>query len=349
MSLISPLPSPGLPGREKLSLHRDPHFDPRMIRTNQSTRVVEESLLDRAEELLFDNLVTEDDEPVDNLFSAKQQRLLVEPLYSSWMGPADGSPFLADANIGVFHTLKEPPLVPDMFLSLNVQVAQDWWQKQHRSYFYREFGKPPEVVIEIVSNREGEEDGSKFWDYARMKIRYYIIFDPQEELREGVLRVYELHQGAYVLKTTNWLAKVGLGVTLWTGTFEGKHENWLRWCGKDKQVIPTGAERAAQADLRVQQEHHEKELALSHLKQERRQKKQERHQKEQALSQVEQERHQKEQERHQKEQALSQVEQERRQKEQERHQKEQALSQLEQERLHKERLMAQLRALGVEP
>ena len=30
------------------------------------------------------NLLTEDDEPLDNLFSAKQQRLLVEPLYSSW-------------------------------------------------------------------------------------------------------------------------------------------------------------------------------------------------------------------------------------------------------------------------
>jgi Uma2 family endonuclease len=258
---------------------------------------------------------------VDNLFSAKQQRLLVEPLYSSWTGPADGSPFLADANVGIFHTLKEPPLVPDMFLSLKVQVAADWWQKRHRSYFYREFGKPPEVVIEIVSNREGEEDGSKLLDYARMRIRYYIIFDPLEELQEGVLRVYELHQGAYVLKTTRWLAKVGLGVTLWTGTFEGKPEVWLRWCGKDGQVIPTGAERAALADLRVQQELQEKELALSHLKQERRQRKQERRQKEQALSQLEQERHQ----------------------------LEQALSQLEQERLHKERLMARLRALGVEP
>ncbi len=29
--------------------------------------------------------------------------------------------------------------------------------KKHRSYFMWEFGKPPEVVIEIVSNREGEE------------------------------------------------------------------------------------------------------------------------------------------------------------------------------------------------
>lgn len=35
-----------------------------------------------------DDLVTEDDTPVDNIFSAKQHRLLVEPLYSSWRGGA---------------------------------------------------------------------------------------------------------------------------------------------------------------------------------------------------------------------------------------------------------------------
>ena len=37
---------------------------------------------------LVENLVTEDDTPVDNLLSEKQQRLLTEPLYSSWTPPA---------------------------------------------------------------------------------------------------------------------------------------------------------------------------------------------------------------------------------------------------------------------
>jgi hypothetical protein len=44
-------------------------------------------------------LVTEDDTPVDNLFSAKQQRLLVEPLYTSWSGSGEGRPFLVEANL----------------------------------------------------------------------------------------------------------------------------------------------------------------------------------------------------------------------------------------------------------
>ena len=70
-----------------------------------------------------ESLVTEDDTPVDHLLSAKQQRLLVESLYTSWTGPEDGRPFLADANVGVFSAVSQPPLVPDVFLS---QVNAGW-------------------------------------------------------------------------------------------------------------------------------------------------------------------------------------------------------------------------------
>jgi len=46
------------------------------------------------------HLITEDDTPVDNLPSEKQQRLLTEPLYSAWSGPGAGRTFLAAANVG---------------------------------------------------------------------------------------------------------------------------------------------------------------------------------------------------------------------------------------------------------
>jgi Uma2 family endonuclease len=106
-------------------------------------------------------LVTEDDTPVDNLPSEKQQRLLTEPLYSSWVGPGADRPFLAAANVGIFYLARNPAIVPDMFLSLDVQVAEEWWRKEHRSYFLWEFGKPPDLVVEIVSNTEGDEDRGK--------------------------------------------------------------------------------------------------------------------------------------------------------------------------------------------
>ena len=40
----------------------------------------------------MENLITEDDTPVDNILSEKQQRLLTEPLYSAWAGPEMRAP-----------------------------------------------------------------------------------------------------------------------------------------------------------------------------------------------------------------------------------------------------------------
>ncbi|NJO40297.1 MAG: Uma2 family endonuclease [Cyanobacteria bacterium CRU_2_1] len=192
------------------------------------------------------HIVTEDDTPVDNFQSAKQQRLLVEPLYASW---SPGVPFIADSNIGLFYSLKQDPLVPDAFLSLNLQMPTDWSQKQNRSYFVWELGKVPEVCIEIVSNRKGNELDSKKDDYARIGIAYYVVFDPlqqlqrEDELNGKLLKIWALTAGQYVeMPEPFWLQTVGLGLTVWEGEFEEQASTWLRWCNRDGQVIPTGAE-----------------------------------------------------------------------------------------------------------
>ncbi len=185
------------------------------------------------------HIITEDDTPVDNLFSAKQQRLLVDPLQNAWK---PGRPFIADANIGVFRVAKESPVVPDMFLSLDVQSGKDLWAKENRSYFVWRMGKPPEVAVEVVSNKVGGETGNKFGKYARIGVRYYIIFDPQQLVQDEALQVYELHRGRYVLRQNWQFPELGLGVRLWDGMFEGRYEQWLRWCDPDGQVIPTGFE-----------------------------------------------------------------------------------------------------------
>ncbi len=199
----------------------------------------------------IEHLITEDDTPVDNIPSEKQQRLLVEPLYSSWQVERS---FIAAANIGLFIAVKEPPIVPDMFLSLDVEVAEDWWAKEHRSYFLWEFGKPPEVVVEIVSNRKGKEADQKMETYARLGAWYYVIFDPQRLIQHEVLSVYELYVGEYILKQDHRLEKVGLELTLWEQVFEGRREHWLRWCDLGGEIIPTGSERAEQERIRADQE-----------------------------------------------------------------------------------------------
>src|SRR5689334_13423236 len=109
---------------------------------------------------------TEDDTPVDNVYSEKQQRLLTEPLYSSWSGPDGRGKFVAMANVGLFYSDTKPAIVPDGLLSVGVEAPDDMWPREHRSYFIRKYGKSPEVVIEVVSNREGKELDDKPRIYA---------------------------------------------------------------------------------------------------------------------------------------------------------------------------------------
>ncbi len=231
-------------------------------------------------ELDISHLVIEDDTPVDNIQSEKQQRLLVEPLYSSKVLLP---PFLATANVGLFYKLKGEPIVPDVMLSLGVQCAEDFSQRRNRSYFVWEFGKMPEVCIEIVSNSEGDEvalsaksqqkhkSHAKKDIYVQIGVSYYVVFDPlrqiqgQTDMRDALLRVWTIASGRYIELTPNtgitevgqsvWLETVGLGLTLWEGQFEeAMTRPWLRWCDRQGHVIPTGAERADAEQLRADTE-----------------------------------------------------------------------------------------------
>ncbi|MFM7424721.1 MAG: Uma2 family endonuclease [Elainella sp.] len=226
-------------------------------------------------ELDISHLVIEDDTPVDNFQSEIQQRLLVEPLYSSKALP---SPFLAAANVGLFYKLKGDPIVPDVMLSLGVQRADDFSQRRNRSYFVWEFGKVPEVCIEVVSNQEGDELNlsaksrqkgktiAKKDIYAQIGVRYYAVFDPlqqiQADMNGALLRVWSISANGYTELTAAqgitaanqpvWLSGVGLGLSLWSGQFEETVTRlWLRWCDQTGEVVPTGAERADSAESRA--------------------------------------------------------------------------------------------------
>jgi hypothetical protein len=225
---------------------------------------------DNITELDISHLVIEDDTPLDNFQSELQQRLLVEPLYSANALP---SPFLAAANVGLFYKISGDSIVPDVMLSLGVQRGEDFSRKQNRSYFVWEMGKVPEVCIEIVSNKEGDEltlsrrsrrEGkttAKKDIYAQIAVRYYVVFDPLEQLQNAAdmngarLRVWSITPEGYSELTTAagittpgqsiWLNGVGVGLTLWEGCYQEEVSRlWLRWCDRQGQVIPTGAERA---------------------------------------------------------------------------------------------------------
>jgi len=227
------------------------------------------------------HIETEDGSPVDGIRSEKQMRLLVESLHTSWTGPAaEGEEekrfFAALANVGLFYAIDQPPLVPDVMVSLDVKLREDLTVKQNRSYFLWEYGKPPDSVIEIVSNRKGGEDSTRMRTYARLGVAYYVIFDPDHYLSSKPLRIYELRHRQYVEMKESWMPALGLGLRLWHGTFEDIEDTWLRWCDIDGEVIATGAEaaaqqrqRAEQADVRAEQAETRAEQAETRAEQER--------------------------------------------------------------------------------
>ena len=204
----------------------------------------------------LDDIITEDDTPVDNFASEKQQRFLTQSLYSCKDELPFKWPFVVAANVGIFPDFNETPIVPDVFLSLSVDIPTDWWQTRKRTYFVSNFGKVPEIAIEIVSNKKGNEDGTKKTDYAQLGILYYVIYDPSMQLSQNILRAYTLHRGKYLQLKHLWFPVLGLGLQLWDGEFEGRQQTWLRWCDGQGQIIPTGDERAElerQQKLQAQQ------------------------------------------------------------------------------------------------
>jgi hypothetical protein len=183
--------------------------------------------------------------------------LLTESLYASWGGPPpfegeEKRPFVALANVGFFYAVGEPALVPDVLLSLDVTLPDELWEKKHRSYFMWEYGKPPEVVIEIVSNRKGGELDKKRRQYARLGIAHYVVHDPAHLLSNQTLQLLELWRLSYVAQEEYWLPEIGLGLALWEGEYEGQPGLWLRWIDENGQLILTGAERAEQERQRAE-------------------------------------------------------------------------------------------------
>jgi len=187
------------------------------------------------------HLVTEDDAPVDSWISEKQMRLFPSILHASWK---PGRPFVAAADVGLFGSVDEPAVVPDIMVSLDVMLPEDCRPKGRRSYFTWVFGKAPDLVIEVVSNREGSEV-EKAGRFARLGVRYYVIFDPDRWLGDRVLRGYVLHGRGYVeLLDLSWLDELGLGLVTWQGRCEDMEGLWLRPCGPDKALLPLPTEVA---------------------------------------------------------------------------------------------------------
>ena len=196
------------------------------------------------------HLITEDDRPVDNRFSERQQRMLPHILFTSWH---EGKPFEALADVALFSSLdNEDVVAPDFLLSLGVTPRPVTGAQEDRSYFMWVYGKAPDLVIEIVSNKVGGELTTRLEKYARIRVTYYAVYDPFHRLGRPELRLYHLVDGRYVAMTpSSLMTEVGLGLVVWKGRFEDVEARWLRFVDRDGNLLATGEEAAREANHRA--------------------------------------------------------------------------------------------------
>jgi Uma2 family endonuclease len=186
-----------------------------------------------------DELPCSDDTPVDNELQEIIPSLLKSILQILW---ADRMDWFFGIDMGIYTHPERPPIVPDGFLSLNVERFYD--EELRPSYVLWEEEIPPILVLEVVSTTPGGEYTHKLDDYARMGVLYYIIYNPKRR-RKAKLEIHKLVNGRYELQTANplWMPEIGLGIGSERANYGALVREWLYWYDDNNDRYPTPAEQ----------------------------------------------------------------------------------------------------------
>jgi Uma2 family endonuclease len=196
-----------------------------------------------------DELPDSDDTPVDNELQDLIPGMLKAILAILWAERID---WFFGVDMGVYYDPEKPPIVPDGFLSLGVERVFD--EDLRLSYAIWEEKVVPNLVLEVVSQTYRGEYSSKKAQYARLGVSYYVIYSSRRRRKQN-LEVHQLVNGNYVLLEGNpvWLSKIGLGIGVQRGTYQGIEREWLYWYNQQGERYLTPEEIARQEQQRRQQ------------------------------------------------------------------------------------------------
>ncbi|HEY9876699.1 MAG TPA: Uma2 family endonuclease [Candidatus Obscuribacterales bacterium] len=212
-----------------------------------------------------EELPDSDDTPVDNELQDLIPSLLKAVLAMLWASRMDWS---FGVDMGIYYDPKQPPIVPDEFLSLGVERFFD--EELRLSYALWEENIAPILVLEVVSQNYRGEYTDKKTQYAELGVLYYVIYSSRR--RKPRLEVHRLVNGNYVLQPENkvWLPEIGLGIGVERGTYQGITREWLYWYDEQGKRFLTPEERTQQAEQLAQQEQ-QRRLDAEQLAQQQRQ------------------------------------------------------------------------------
>jgi len=147
---------------------------------------------------------------------------------------------------------------PDFFAVLGVPKTE------RLSWVVWEEGKPPDVVIELLSESTASNDknAKKLIYQNQMRVSEYFWYDP---FNPDDFAGFDLNSGTYqqiALNEKNQLVSKVLNLSLvrWQGNYRGVDATWLRWATLDGELFPTSQEmvgitqqRAEKAELQLRQ------------------------------------------------------------------------------------------------
>lgn len=187
-----------------------------------------------------------DDIPVDNEDQNLLPNILLFLLQSIWQERMD---WYFGVDMAIYHTTgvsPQVPVVPDAFLSLDVERKKDG--KSRRSYAtWEENDRLPLFVLEMVSQTPGGEYDRKLELYQNLGVLYYLVYNPEywRRDRQQPFEIYKLVEGSYQLQIGEpyWLKEIGLGIGRVRGVFNGIEQEQLAWFDRNGLRYLTDGER----------------------------------------------------------------------------------------------------------
>jgi Uma2 family endonuclease len=218
-------------------------------------------------------LPCDDGIPMETQRHKLQMDLLIDTI-QPWLDQrADG---YVGGNMFVYYSLAQVKNQdfrgPDFFAVLDVP------KKERLSWVVWEEGKPPDVIIELLSESTAHNDKheKRLIYQNQMRVSEYFWFDP---FNPDDLAGFNLHRGIYepiFLNEKNQLVSnvLGLALVRWQGNYRGVDATWLRWATLDGELFPSSQEMAEtarqlaeQEKQRAEQERQRAEQAESQLRQ----------------------------------------------------------------------------------
>ncbi|HLP92186.1 MAG TPA: Uma2 family endonuclease [Nostocaceae cyanobacterium] len=197
-------------------------------------------------------LPCDDGIPMETQRHKYQMDLLIETL-QPWLNQrSDG---YVGGNMFVYYSLAQ--VKNKDFKGPDVFVVVDVPKKERLCWVVWEEGKPPDVVIELMSESTSKYDkNEKKQIYQnKMRVSEYFWFDP---FKPDDFAGFYLKSGAYEpIQPNNQNLIVsdvlGLGLVRWEGQYRDVNTTWLRWATLEGELLPTEREITEQEKQRAEQ------------------------------------------------------------------------------------------------